>query len=269
MRRHAGCFLCNFNLTQKNPQFRNFDVLAARQLRARVPYLVGPKLPTYYNFRAGIQSFQDVARHFPGVRRASQTTLSFSRPISRRGARSAARPFTISCGSEAPVILQFSRRDSIFSRRCAPFSGRLARRVPNNFVILPAHQPEGRTLPRPYQFRAGFNLFKAFRRHFRATRFADSLSRREARNSFVVLAARQPEGRTVSRALFHISWVRGFRAHTISWPGFNLFKLLRRHLPADSLVAVRPSRAAIPATETPLFRSTIGRIGWNGCTEQK
>jgi hypothetical protein len=27
-------------------------------------------------------------------------------------------------------------------------------------------------------------------------------------------------------------WVRGFRDHTISRPGFNLFKPLRRHFPA-------------------------------------
>jgi hypothetical protein len=53
-----------------------------------------------------------------------------------------------------------------------------------------------------------------------------------ARN-FVILAARQTESRAVSRApVYHILWVRSFRAHTISRPGFNLFKPLRRHFPA-------------------------------------
>jgi hypothetical protein len=51
--------------------------------------------------------------------------------------------------------------------------------------------------------------------------------------NFVVVAARQPESRTVSRAPpYHILWVRGCRGHTISRPGFNLFKPLRRHFPA-------------------------------------
>ena len=39
--------------------------------------------------------------------------------------------------------------------------------------------------------------------------------------------------RTVSRApAYQILWVRGFRAHTISRRGFNLFKPLRRHFRA-------------------------------------
>jgi hypothetical protein len=50
---------------------------------SRVPYLVGPRFPTYYNFRAQIQSFQYVAAPFPSdsfcrqpLRRESKTTLS-------------------------------------------------------------------------------------------------------------------------------------------------------------------------------------------------
>ena len=60
--------------------------------------------------------------------------------------------------------------------------------------------------------------------------------------------------RTVSRAPgYHILWVRGFRDHTISGRGFNLFKALRRHFRAT------PFAAAIPSTETPRFkRTTIG-----------
>jgi hypothetical protein len=51
--------------------------------------------------------------------------------------------------------------------------------------------------------------------------------------NLVSLAARQPESRAVSRApVYHILWVRGFRAHTIPGRGFNLFKPLRRHFRA-------------------------------------
>jgi hypothetical protein len=51
--------------------------------------------------------------------------------------------------------------------------------------------------------------------------------------NFVILAARRPQSRTVSRApVYQILWVRGFRAHTISGRGFNLFKPLRRHFRA-------------------------------------
>src|SRR6202044_1523376 len=35
--------------------------------RARVPYLVGSRLPSPYHFRARIQSFQAVAAPFPGA----------------------------------------------------------------------------------------------------------------------------------------------------------------------------------------------------------
>jgi hypothetical protein len=67
-----------------------------------------------------------------------------------------------------------------------------------------------------------------------------------ARN-FVVLAARQPESRAVSRApVHHMLWVRGFRDHTISRPGFNLFKPLPRHFPAT------------PFCRQPLARDPVG-----------
>ena len=47
------------------------------------------------------------------------------------------------------------------------------------------------------------------------------------------VAARQPKWRTVGRAAeYQILWVRGFRDHTISGRGFNLFKPLRRHFRA-------------------------------------
>ena len=69
--------------------------------------------------------------------------------------------------------------------------------------------------------------------------------------NFVVLASRQPESRTLSRApVYQILWVRAFRDHTISRPGFNLIKSLRRHSPATRF-PVRFSRAEIPASEAP------------------
>src|SRR5271170_7268850 len=40
---------------------------------------------------------------------------------------------------------------------------------------------------------------------------------------------------------YHILWLRGFRDHTISRRGFNLFKPLRRHFPAT--LAVNLSRS--------------------------
>jgi hypothetical protein len=46
--------------------------------------------------------------------------------------------------------------------------------------------------------------------------------------------------RPVRRApVYHILWLRGFRDHTISGPGFNLFKSLRRHFRATG--QLRPS----------------------------
>jgi len=49
----------------------------------------------------------------------------------------------------------------------------------------------------------------------------------------MAIIARQPESRTASRApVYQILWVRGFRDHTISGRGFNLFKPLRRHFRA-------------------------------------
>src|SRR5271168_885110 len=51
--------------------------------------------------------------------------------------------------------------------------------------------------------------------------------------NFVIPAAPQPEFAHGHRPpVYHILWVRGFRAHTISRRGFNLFKPLRRHFPA-------------------------------------
>src|SRR5271170_1269020 len=47
------------------------------------------------------------------------------------------------------------------------------------------------------------------------------------------IAARQPKWRKVGRAAaYQMLWVRGFRDHTISGRGFNLFKPLRRHFRA-------------------------------------
>src|ERR1700731_4317851 len=46
-------------------------------------------------------------------------------------------------------------------------------------------------------------------------------------------SVRRPAPRTVSRPpVYHILWVRGFRAHTISGRGFNLFKWLGCHFRA-------------------------------------
>src|ERR1700679_537544 len=42
-----------------------FSVGAHGEPRVRVPYLVASRLPRYYHFRAGIQSFQGVAAPFP------------------------------------------------------------------------------------------------------------------------------------------------------------------------------------------------------------
>jgi hypothetical protein len=58
-----GAFFCNYgNLS--------FSRLVSRgshgQARARVPDLVGSRLPSPYHFRARIQSFQDDATPFPG-----------------------------------------------------------------------------------------------------------------------------------------------------------------------------------------------------------
>ena len=76
----------------------------------------------------------------------------------------------------------------------------------------------------------------------------------QLRNS-IILAARQPESRTVSRARVPHLVVRGFRAHTISRRGFNPFKLFAAPFPGDSLSCHQP---LAPATETPRSkRSTI------------
>jgi hypothetical protein len=80
------------------------------------------------------------------------------------------------------------------------------------------------------------------------------------RRVLVILAARRTESRAVSGApVYHILWVRGFRAHTISRPGFNLFKPLRRHFratpfcrqplardPTDRNASVRSARLPPP-----------------------
>jgi hypothetical protein len=87
----------------------------------------------------------------------------------------------------------------------------------------------GQRLPRPYHFPARIQSFQALAAPFPGDsgcpqRLAQS-SRRPKR-----IAARQGESRRVSRApVYHILWVPGFRDHTISRRGFNLFKRLRRH----------------------------------------
>jgi hypothetical protein len=86
----------------------------------------------------------------------------------------------------------------------------------------------------------GFNLFKPLRRHFRATVTPKPGGARlfaEGRRWLsAYIAARQPKWRTVDRAAeYQILWVRGFRDHTISRRGFNLFKPLRHHFPATQL----------------------------------
>ena len=58
-----GAFFCNFatlSFLGRQPES------AHGQSRARVPYLVGSRLPRPYQFRARIQSFQAVAAPFPG-----------------------------------------------------------------------------------------------------------------------------------------------------------------------------------------------------------
>ena len=57
------------------------------------------------------------------------------------------------------------------------------------------------------------------------------------------------ESRTVSRApVYYILWVRGFRDHTISGRGFNLFNLLRRHFRATPFL---PSGLLAPRFRRP------------------
>jgi hypothetical protein len=78
-------------------------------------------------FEPGFNLFKTLRANSRATRAGRpQTTLSFSRPISRIRARPAAHPCTISCRSEAFEAIPFPRRDSIFSRRSAPFPGRLA-----------------------------------------------------------------------------------------------------------------------------------------------
>jgi len=57
-----------------------------------------------------------------------------------------------------------------------------------------------------------------------------------------------PEPGRSSVPVYQKLWLRGFRDHTISGRGFNLFKPLRHHFRATPF-AVSPSRAAIPATK--------------------
>jgi hypothetical protein len=74
----------------------------------------------------------------------------------------------------------------------------------------------------------------------------------------VVLAGREPESHGQPRAPGRqILWVRGFRAHTIFAPRFNLFRLLRRHLRATPFCRQplaprsRDRRLTWPNTTTP------------------
>jgi hypothetical protein len=69
----CGSFIRVTNGFEKVAQLCNFFILAACQAgvahgrpRARVPDLVGSRLPRPYQFRARIQSFQAVAAPFPG-----------------------------------------------------------------------------------------------------------------------------------------------------------------------------------------------------------
>ena len=88
----------------------------------------------------------------------------------------------------------------------------------------------------------------AHSRRGRRFRFVRKATSRELRD-FAILAARQPESRTASRAAgYHILWVRVFRDHTISGRGFNLFKPLRRHFRANSVL---PSGPLAPRSRRP------------------
>src|SRR5277367_6967330 len=59
---------------------------------------------------------------------------------------------------------------------------------------------------------------------------------------------------------YHILWLRGFRDHTISRRGFNLFKPLRRHFRATPFLPSGP-RAAIPTSETPRVQKIGDGLG--------
>jgi hypothetical protein len=81
--------------------------------------------------------------------------------------------------------------------------------------------------------------------------------------ALVILAARQTESRAVRRApVYHILWVRGFRAPT---PGFNLFKPLRRHFPATPFC--RQPLARDPSDRNASVQKVDHRLGglrWDG-----
>jgi hypothetical protein len=237
------------------------------QRRARVPYLVGSRLPTYYNFRAGIQSFQDVARHFPGdLRRASQTTLAFSGPSAgvAHGQLRARVPYLV--GPRLPTYYNLRAWIQSFQdvarhfpgdSRCA-FQTTLSSSGPSAGVSHGAPRVRvphlvGRRLPTCYNFRAGIQSFQGVAAQFPS----DSLCRQP-------LAPRGSKQLCRSRG-WSAGGVHGLpRAPVPHLVGSRLprpyhFKSLQSHLPADSLVAVRPSLAAIPATETPRCKkSTIG-----------
>jgi hypothetical protein len=99
--------------------------------RARVPYLVGQRLPRPCHFPARIQSFQAVATPFPGDSGCPQPLARSSHRQKRIAARqresqrSAARPCTISCRSETSETIPFPGTDSIFSSGCGAISRRL------------------------------------------------------------------------------------------------------------------------------------------------
>ena len=61
-----GAFFCNFATSQLCHSSGSSAGVAHGQPRARVPHLVGSRLPSPYHFPARIQSFQAVAAPFPG-----------------------------------------------------------------------------------------------------------------------------------------------------------------------------------------------------------
>jgi hypothetical protein len=62
--------------------------------------------------------------------------------------------------------------------------------------------------------------------------------------NFETLSFLRSSAVAVTAPAYQILWVRGFRAHTISGRGFNLFKALRRHFRATPLCRQTLSRRA-------------------------
>jgi hypothetical protein len=134
-----GAFFCNFATFHSGGPSPG---VAHGQPRARVPHLVGSRLPSPYHFQARIQSFQAFAAPFPG-----DSIL----PSRSRGPRTYApnpRPFSLYVTSSTPASNRSPRmkRACRFSTLRPPFAGRTASRVASQ-LLLPMTIPLDRSPP--------------------------------------------------------------------------------------------------------------------------